>query len=268
MEQHQIRPEALFPAIAAQIREALSTFHLASMQAVPAQAREQNPELDRRAAAMDQSYYRLLRLVNLLSAAALPEDAPLSLQNRDLTELVGDVCDRAGGLARSLDLEVRFSCDLPHHVCAVDPQLLEQLLFHLLSNAFKFTPAGGAVTVELRVQGRRVLLSVTDTGQGIPPERLASLFDGYLHTERQNPAPCGMGLGLALCRRIAERHDGMLMAESQVGKGSRFTLSLPDRQVEGSVSDVPFDYTGGFNRTLLALADALPVRAFLIRNQD
>ncbi len=77
-----------------------------------------------------------------------------------------------------------------------------------------------------------------------------------------------MGLGLALCRRIAERHGGMLMAESQVGKGSRFTLSLPDRQVESSVSDVPFDYTGGFNRTLLALADALPVRAFLIRNQD
>jgi hypothetical protein len=58
------------------------------------------------------------------------------------------------------------------------------------------------------------------------------------------------------------------MAESRVGKGSRFTVSLPDRQVDSGVSDIPFDYAGGFNRTLLALADALPVSAFLVRNQN
>lgn len=268
MEQHQIRPEALFPAIAAQIREALSTFHLASMQAVPAQAREQNPELDRRAAAMDQSYYRLLRLVNLLSAAALPPDAPPALENRDLVELAGDVCDRAGDLAGALGLEVRFSCALPRHICAVDPRQVEQLLFHLLSNAFKFTPAGGTVTVELWRQKDRVCLSVTDTGAGIPPERIATLFDRYLHTDRQDPSPHGLGLGLALCRQIAERHGGVIMAESQVGQGSRFTVSLPDRKVEDVVSDVPFDYAGGFNPTLLALADALPPESFRVRSQD
>lgn len=268
MDQHQTPPESLFSAIAAQIRGTLSTLHLAFMQAVSPEAREKDPDLDRKAAVMDQSYYRLLRLVNLLSAAALPEDAPLNLQNRDLVELVGDICSRAGDLAHFLGLEVRFSCALPRRICAVEPQLLEQLLFHLLSNAFKSTPPGGTVSVELRAQGSRLLLSVTDTGQGIPPEHLAVLFDGYLHMERQDPTPHGLGLGLSLCRRIAERHGGMLMAESQVGRGSRFTLSLPDRQVEGSVSDVPFDYAGGFNRTLLALADTLPVQAFLIRYQN
>lgn len=268
MEPRQIQPESLFPAIAAQIRGALSTFHMAATQAIPPEARERDTELDRKAAVMDQSYYRLLRLVNLLSAAALPEDAPISLQNQDLTELVEDICDRADGLAQSLGLEVRFSCPLPRHICAVEPQLLEQLLFHLLSNAFKFTPSGGVITVELRVQAKRVLLAVTDTGQGIPPERLATLFDGYLHLDQHASAPCGMGLGLSLCRRIAERHGGILMAESQVGKGSRFTLSLPDRQVKSAISDVAFDYTGGFNRTLLALADALPAQAFLIRSQS
>ena len=267
MELHQTPPEALFPAIAAQIRSALSTLHLAALQVTPPEARERDPDLDRRAAAMDQSYYRLLRLVNLLSTAALPEDAPLALQNRDLVELVEDICRRAGGLAQSLNLELRFSCPFPRRICAVEPQLLEQLLFHLLSNAFKFTPPGGAVTVELRAQGKRLLLSVTDTGRGIPPEQLAALFDGYLHIERQDSTPHGLGLGLSLCRRIAERHGGILMAESQTDKGSRFTLSLPERQVDGSVSDVPFDYSGGFNRTLLALADALPAQAFLIRSQ-
>ena len=104
MEPHYMQPESLFPAITAQLRAALGTFHLAALQAVPPEAREKDPDLDRRAAVMDQSYYRLLRLVNLLSAAALSDDAPLSLQNRDLVELVGDVCDRAGGLAR-LDIQ-------------------------------------------------------------------------------------------------------------------------------------------------------------------
>ena len=77
------------------------------------------------------------------------------------------------------------------------------------------------------------------------------------------------GLGLSLCRRIAEGHGGTIMAESVVGKGSRFTLSIPDRKTgSGGVSDIALDYSGGFNRTLLALADALPAKAFLLRNES
>lgn len=261
------RTSTLFPAIAAQLRAELGTLHLAARQAIPPETREKDPELDRRAAVMDQSYYRLLRLVNLLSAASVsPEDTPLSLRNCDLVELIGDICGRAGDLAQLLGLEVRFSCAAPRHVCAVDPQQLEQLLFHLLSNAFKFTPSGGSVMVDLKFQPGRVILSVADTGQGIPPERRATLFDGCLRV--QDPAPHGLGLGLLLCLRIASRHEGRLMVESDPGKGTCFTLSLPDRQVECTISDIPIDYTGGFNCTLLALADAMPAEAFLIRGQD
>lgn len=269
METSQMQPEVLFSSVAAQIRSELSSLHLAAVRLAPAESRETDTALDKTASLLDQSYYRLLRLANILSAAStLAENRPVALQNQELVELVGDICQRAAGLAVSLQLTVRFSCAMSRHICAVEPQLLEQLIFHLLSNAFKFTPAGGTVTVELKVQKNRVLLSVTDTGQGIPPEHLATLFDRYHHPERQDPAPHGVGLGLSLCRRIAECHGGMLMAESLSGKGSRFTLSLPDRQVEGGVSDVPFDYAGGFNKTLLALADALPPQSFLIRSLD
>lgn len=269
MEITQMQPEAFFSSVASQIRNELGSLHLAAARLAPAEAREQDAALDQTAALLDQSYYRLLRLANLLSAAAtLAEDRPPVLQNRDLVEFVADICDRAGGLAAALGIDVHFSCAMPRCICAVEPQLLEQLLFHLLSNALKFTPPGGGVTVDLHARKSRLLLSVTDTGPGIATEHLAILFDRYRHTQGQDPAPCGLGLGLAVCRRIAERHGGILMAESQPGKGSRFTLSLPQRRTEGGVSDVPFDYAGGFNKTLLALADALPSRSFLIRSQD
>ena len=183
-------------------------------------------------------------------------------------ELVSEICQRAGALAPLLDLEVRFSCPMEHHLCAFAPDALEQLLYHLLSNAFKFTPAGGTVTVELRRSQGRILLRVSDTGCGISEERLATLFAPPQQPDRPAPPPHGVGLGLSLCRRIAEAHGGTLMAESRPGKGSRFTLSLPDRQSGQQVQDIRFDYSGGFNRTLLALADALPARAFSIRSQN
>ena len=265
---HQLA--SLFPNIAAQMRGALSSLHLAAAQLVPAAQRERDPALDAKAALLDQSYYQLLRLVNNLTAAAsLYTEGPAPLRDCDIVDLVNQVYAQAESLADFAGLKLHFRCRASQHVCAVDPAGLEQLLFHLLSNAFKFTPSGGQVTVELRFSQQRVLLSVTDSGQGIDSDQVSILFDRYLHPEQIDPMPHGLGLGLPLCQRIAEGMGGCLMAESTPGKGSRFTLSIPDRTVGTSgVSDVAFDYTGGFNRALLALADALPAKAFLRNNQD
>ena len=268
MEQEQDQLARLFPSVATQMRNALSNLYLAAGQLAPAAAREQDPALDRKAACLDQSYYQLLRLVNNLSmAACLTEDRQLRLRNKELVEFVGAWCEEAASVAPLLGIEVRFVCVQDRLVCAVDPDALRHILEHLMSNALKFTPAGGTVTVELKESAGRVLLQVADTGCGIAPERMETLFDRYLHENRMDQPAHGLGLGLPLCRRLAELQEGTLMADSRLGRGSRFTLSLPLRQVKGSVSDVPFDYGGGFNRTLLALADALPVNAFFTRNQ-
>lgn len=269
MESDQNQLASLFPNVASQLRSAMSNLHLAAAQLAPASAREQDPALDARAALLDQSYYQLLRLVNNLSAAAyLSDDTPPHLQDRDIVALVSDLCDRAASLAPLLGVELRFICGLDRHICAIAPDAVEQLLYHLLSNAFKFTPAGGTVTVELRVKGSFILLSVADTGCGISEEQLSTLFDRYLHQHPMDPPPHGVGLGLPLCSHIAKGHGGTLMAESHPGTGSRFTVSIPDRQMGDAVSDVPFDYSGGFNRTLMALSDALPAKAFLLRSQE
>lgn len=269
MESEQNQLASLFPSVAAQMRSALSNLHLAAAQLAPAEVREQDPALDLRAARLDQSYYQLLRLVNNLSlASCLTDNAPLPLRDMDLVDFVGDRCEEAAALAPLKELNLRFVCSMERHISAVNADALRGILGHLLSNAFKFTPAGGTITVELRTSHGRVLLSVTDTGCGISEEKLQDLFDRYLHKENQDPQPHGLGLGLPLCRRLAEAQGGSLLAESREKQGSRFTVSLPDRQVGSGVSDVAFEYEGGFNRTLLALADALPAAAFMLRSQD
>lgn len=260
----------LFPSIATQLRSELGNIHFAAIALAPPESREKDPVLDARAALLDRSYYHLLRLVNNLSSMAGLDSDPLPpLLDLDLVELVRDLCERAESLAKLMGLNLEFLCTLQQHICAVNRDFIEQLLFQLLSNAFKFTSAGGSISVELKVKGDRVLLSISDTGCGIEEKLLPSLFDRYLHKDLMDPPPHGLGLGLTICRRIAESLGGNVMAESKVGVGSKFTVSLPDRLCGNiGVSDVPFDYAGGFNHTLLELSDALPYEAFLLKEQD
>ena len=255
----------LLPQAAAQMRGALSNLYFAAARLAPASAREEDPELDAKAALVDQSYYRLIRLVNNLSAVKYLSDEPLPLRDRDIVDFVAELFAEAASLAPLRGLETSLVCAADKHVCAFCPDALEQLLFQLLSNAFKFTPAGGLITVELRLSAGRVLLSVKDTGQGVPPDRMASLFDSYHLSEDPAPPPQGLGLGLSICRGVAQGHGGVMTAESHPGRGSRFTFSMPDRLCGNDLSDVHFDYSGGFNRALMALADALPPVAFVIR---
>lgn len=259
---------ALFPNVSSQLRSGLSSLYLAMLQLAPPEARERDPGLDARAALLEQSYYRLLRLANNLSAAAhLTDDAPLPLQDVHLPLLIEKICGKVQGIAPYLQVELLVQCDFPHRICGVNPQGIEQFLYQTLSNAFKFTPAGGTVTVTLTSERKTVLLSVADTGPGIDQDKVEVLHQLYLQRNRLDPPPHGLGLGLALCWRIAEGHGGRLLVTSQPGQGSKFTLAFPERHGSSGVSDAPFDYTGGFNPTLLALADALPKEAFLIRNR-
>ena len=264
MEAEQFDFSVVFPNIAAQLRSVLGNLHLAAAQLAPAIRREGDPALDSTASLLDQSYYRLLRLTGNLSLAAdmdLPQDLPE--EDRDIVEETELVCRETESLAKLLGLTLRFRCQEGRHLCALRRDAVRQLLLQLLSNAFKFTPAGGEITVALSSRNGWVQLTVTDNGPGIPPERKEHLFDRYLRADRNPIPPHGLGLGLPICRRIAEGHGGRIMAESQEGRGTRITVMLPDRQTgKLALADQPMDYGGGFNPTLLGLADALPAEAF------
>lgn len=227
MEQHETEA-ALLPNIANQMRSLLSNLYLAASQVIPPEQREQDPALDAKAAILEQSFFRLLRLVNSMSAAEyLSDSQTLSLRDADLVKLVSEVCESSADLAEQLGIQLKFVCAMDRRVCAIHPAAVEQMLYHLLSNALKFTPADGTVTVELKKSGETLRLTISDTGCGIPPERMAHLFDGCFQPGHPTPAPYGLGLGLPLCRAIAEKHGGSITVESAPGKGSRFMVTLP-----------------------------------------
>lgn len=185
-----------------------------------------------------------------------------------MVEWLAGLCRQAEPLFALRHVTLTLQCAAEHHTAAIHRDCLEQAVWNLLSNALKFTSDGGSVTVTLRLGHRQVLLAVSDTGCGIPAGNMETVFDGYLHPERLAVLPGGLGLGLPLCRRIAEGHGGRLLLDSREGQGTTVTLALPDETAGDMVEDVTFDYAGGFQPALVGLADGLPFDAFLQRHSD
>jgi signal transduction histidine kinase/DNA-binding response OmpR family regulator len=116
---------------------------------------------------------------------------------------------------------------------------LRQIVYNLLSNAIKFTPDGGRISVEGRWVGDEARIAVTDTGVGIAVDDLEHVFEEFRQVGDLKAREAGTGLGLALCRRLAEAHGGRLTVTSEPGQGSRFELILPDARSAPAPSVVP-----------------------------
>jgi signal transduction histidine kinase len=129
-----------------------------------------------------------------------------------------------GGVALSLEVAADVG------VIEADERKVKQVLFNLLTNAVKFTPTGGTVTVSARQEDGRVEVAVNDTGVGIAPEEQARVFEEFSQARSASGHSEGTGLGLTLCKRFVELHGGTIAVASEVGRGSTFTVSLPVRQ--------------------------------------
>jgi signal transduction histidine kinase len=174
---------------------------------------------------------RLLnRLVEDLRELALAEAGQLRLERRPVSpaDLVNRATDavRAQAAARGVALQA----DLLEHLPPVDidPQRIEQVLGNLLNNALIHTPAGGEIVVTARLMGSEVEVSVRDTGEGISPEHLPHVFERFYRADRSRSwVTGGTGLGLTIAKQLVEAHGGRIEVESEVGRGTQFTFTLP-----------------------------------------
>ncbi|NPV08282.1 MAG: hybrid sensor histidine kinase/response regulator [Anaerolineae bacterium] len=158
---------------------------------------------------------------------------PLKLERVDLAQLIHEAADTARGLLR--DSEVALVVDVPPEVpeMMLDGTRIRQVLLNLLSNAIRFTDSG-QIVVSVRVDDSQVHVAVADTGVGIAPGDLATVFDEFSQAGSDVTAGRGgAGLGLAVCKQFVQLHGGRIRAESQPGRGSRFEFSLPRAQARG-----------------------------------
>lgn len=166
---------------------------------------------------------------NLLNLGRLEEGKfTLEIQRVDAAALLRGALSRLEILAARKKLTVRL--DLPEGIppCAGDPDALSLVVANLFTNAVKYTHSGGAVTLAASARpGGRVEISVADTGIGVAPTDREKIFSGYYRAEEGKREAKGFGVGLALSRMILEAHGTDLELETEQGKGSRFSFSLP-----------------------------------------
>ncbi len=172
----------------------------------------------------------LSRLVDDLQELALAEagELKMSTQAEDISELIQQAV--AGALVQAAVKGVSVTIDLPGKLPLVniDSYRIGQVLRNLLENAVAHTTKGDSIAVAARQQGSWVEISVADTGEGIPAEDLPNIFERFYRVDKsRSKATGGYGLGLTIAKRLVEAHGGKIEAQSELGKGSNFTFTLP-----------------------------------------
>jgi len=179
--------------------------------------------------AVQEEVQRLTSLTVGLLTLARADSHTLTL-NREVTDLsllINTVIDQVTAVAEQKQITIQREI-VPCLALNMDEGRIIQLALNLIENAVKYTPEGGAVTVIVSQTGDTVSLSVADTGPGIPPEYLPRIFDRFYRTDRSRSRDQGgVGLGLAIAQHIAQLHGGEINVWSQVGVGTRFTVTLP-----------------------------------------
>jgi two-component system sensor histidine kinase BaeS len=166
----------------------------------------------------------MARLLDDLQTLSTADAGALRLnpEPTDLGTLADEVVSAFAPRAAAVGVALSASSDnLPQ--LTVDPLRIRQVLENLVANALRHTPAGGTVTVQLSQQEDAIALAVSDTGPGIPPDQLDSIFDRYTRSADTG----GSGLGLAIARSLVEAHGGSIKANNTAGHGAAIHISLP-----------------------------------------
>jgi signal transduction histidine kinase len=172
----------------------------------------------------------LTRLVDDLQELALADASELNLikQPQATPAIIEQaiISFKSQAANKGLSLRIEIPDGLP--LVNIDSHRIGQVLHNLIANAVTHTPQGGTITVSAKKAGNFIEISVTDTGEGIPPEELPNIFERFYRVDRSRSRRTGgSGLGLTIAKRLVEAHDGRITAISELGKGSIFSFTLP-----------------------------------------
>jgi signal transduction histidine kinase len=210
--------------LAHEIKNPLSTVQL-NLQLLQEDIGPDNPAYSRVASRLNTVKNETFRLREILDDF-LRYAGRIELDRRptDLRQLLEELVDFYAPQTQLQRVQLRLQAGEPVTI-SVDPKLLKQAVLNLMINGTQAMTTGGDLILKLTADRDSAKIDVIDTGPGIAPDTLAKIFDAYYTTKRG-----GTGLGLAMARRIIREHSGDLTAASEVGKGSIFTITLPNRR--------------------------------------
>jgi len=193
-----------------------------------------------------QNAYRLLKLINnILDITKIDtSSSEIYLENYNIVSIIEHITLSVVPYVNNKGLELIFDTDIEEKVIACNEDTLERIMLNLLSNAIKNTKSGGTINVDIKDLNTDVMISVQDTGIGIPNDKLDVIFERFrqvdeLLTRRTE----GSGIGLSLVKSLVEAHGGTISVSSTQGIGSEFVFLLPNRTVENTkISDKHLDF--------------------------
>jgi signal transduction histidine kinase len=171
---------------------------------------------------------RMSKLIEQLLSMSFYDNRMIEIPSApvNFSQVVSGTVDKIQSLARQKNVKLIMEKADPLTIVG-NPTALEQLVMNLVKNAIVYTPSGGKVHVSVERDGKQGRLNVEDTGIGISPEDLPNVFNPFYKTDKAARMSDGTGLGLTIVKKIVERHNGSIDVESEPGKGTHFTVSLP-----------------------------------------
>jgi signal transduction histidine kinase len=179
---------------------------------------------------IQQNCFRLLRLINNLIDITKIDSGylELNLERRNIVAIIEDITLSVADYIENKEIHLIFDTETEERLMAVDLDMIERIILNLLSNAIKFTKPGGYIYVNLNEANNNFVVSIKDTGIGIPEDKLEKIFDRFTQVDKSlTRSREGSGIGLSLVKSLVELHEGSIRAVSSLGKGSEFIIELP-----------------------------------------
>lgn len=192
-----------------------------------------------------QNSYRLLRLVNnLIDISKMDIGAyELRASNQNIINIIEDITLSVADYTKNNKINLIFDTNVEELITYCDPDKIERIMLNLLSNAIKYTPEGGNIEVDINATEKEIIVSVNDSGVGIPSDKLNLIFDRFGQVDESFNRKCeGSGIGLSIVRNLVEMHGGNVYVKSAINEGSQFIFTIPIKLKEEDNKNYDYDY--------------------------
>lgn len=262
-EQAELQAMAL---AARELRVPLAGIMTAAERLFPVTGMEEDPALREYAARLNRGLYQMLRIVSNMSDAGRGTASPNpQLEMVEIASFLRELFQHAQELVSHSGLTVNFENLTNSLYTLADTEKLERAVLNILSNAVKFTPAGGHIDASLRRRGNRLYLTIQDSGEGISQSIRGSIHRRYQRQPGIEDSRFGIGLGMVLIRSAAAIHGGAVLIDHPGDTGTRITMTLAIRQDGSGFLRSPLlrlDYAGERDHALLEFSESLPAKLY------